>query len=261
MIEIPENLSDFELAAALTLNAGSLALNLRAEGLQEAQKTGIADIVTNADTSAEAYVTEQLRKHRPDDGVFGEEGASVSGTSGRTWVIDPVDGTYNFASRLSHWCSALALVEGAPEGEASVILGAVYQPEEDALWIGGVDHPTTRNGEVVQVHEVDLAHGSVATSVHGRELIDERLREPFEAIVAAAASIRVLGSGSCDLARVADGRLGCWTHVNTKPWDWYPGKALVSAAGGATAVIEYRDFHWHMAGSESIVADLKAILS
>ena len=74
--------------------AGTLALLMRQAGLEGRQKTSVSDVVTAADHAAEAYVLEQLQRCRPDDGILGEEGASVDGTSGRTWVIDPVDGTY-----------------------------------------------------------------------------------------------------------------------------------------------------------------------
>ena len=89
--------------------AGQLALLMRQAGLKSQQKTSVSDVVTAADHAAEAYVLEQLRRCRPDDGILGEEGASVAGTSGRTWVIDPVDGTYNFLHGSTYWCSAIAL--------------------------------------------------------------------------------------------------------------------------------------------------------
>ena len=95
-VELDPSLDDHQLAAALVREAGQLALLLRMGGLQSQQKTSISDVVTAADHAAEAYVLEQLQRCRPQDGILGEEGASVRGSSGRTWVIDPVDGTYNF---------------------------------------------------------------------------------------------------------------------------------------------------------------------
>ena len=125
-------LDDYELAAELVREAGQLALLMRQGGLDAQRKTSISDVVTAADHAAEAYVLEQLRRCRPDDGVLGEEGAAVRGSSGRTWVIDPVDGTYNFLHGSTYWCSAIALKD-----ESDVLLGAIFQPEEDKLWIGG----------------------------------------------------------------------------------------------------------------------------
>ena len=108
-VELDPSLDDYQLASALVREAGQLALLMRMAGLQSQQKTSVSDVVTAADHAAEAYVLEQLRRCRPEDGILGEEGASVQGTSGRTWVIDPVDGTYNFLHGSTYWCSAIAL--------------------------------------------------------------------------------------------------------------------------------------------------------
>ena len=142
-IELDPSLDDYQLASALVREAGQLALLMRMGGLQGERKTSVSDVVTAADRAAEAYVLEQLRRCRPDDGILGEEGASVAGTSGRTWVIDPVDGTYNFLHGSTYWCSAIALKRndsdhgGNAVADPSVILGAIYQPETDKLWLGG----------------------------------------------------------------------------------------------------------------------------
>ena len=85
--------SDEHLAQALVYNAGRLAWRMRESGLVTEQKTSISDVVTAADRAAEKFVADCLRAIRPDDGLLGEEGTSVESSSGRTWVIDPVDGT------------------------------------------------------------------------------------------------------------------------------------------------------------------------
>ena len=118
---------------------------MRQGGLDAQRKTSISDVVTAADHAAEAYVLEQLQRCRPDDGILGEEGAAVHGNSGRTWVIDPVDGTYNFLHGSTYWCSAIALKDAA-----DVLLGAIFQPEEDKLWLGGKRRAhATLNGDPV----------------------------------------------------------------------------------------------------------------
>ena len=128
-------LSDADLAAALVRGAAGIALRMRDIGVSAVEKTSISDVVTEADTSAESYVVWQLRRCRPDDSILGEEGAAHTGTSGRTWVIDPVDGTYNFFSGSTYWCSALALTDGAGDDltDAEVLIGAIYQPQELSL--------------------------------------------------------------------------------------------------------------------------------
>lgn len=106
-------------------------------------------MVTAADRAAEDFVAEALRTLRPQDGLLGEEGTSAPSESGRTWVIDPVDGTYNFTTGSDYWCSALALVDGDPEDPEKLYFGAVHRPAMGYTWFGGPDLPTTLDGTPV----------------------------------------------------------------------------------------------------------------
>ena len=101
------NDSDAELAAALVRHAGQLALRMRASGLDAEVKTSVSDVVTEADRAAEKFVADVLEALRGDDGVIGEEGASRASSTGRTWVIDPVDGTYNFSQGSDYFLSLI----------------------------------------------------------------------------------------------------------------------------------------------------------
>jgi myo-inositol-1(or 4)-monophosphatase len=262
-VELDPSLDDYQLASALVREAGQLALLMRMAGLQSQRKSSVSDIVTAADHAAEAYVLEQLQRCRPDDGILGEEGASVPGTSGRTWVIDPVDGTYNFLHGSSYWCSAIALKDSS-----DVLLGAIFQPEEDKLWLGGSARHATLNGESLGVFRDD--HGSrngtpvaelgAATYIHPTWLMDPLCAMPWHAAATSAAALRMLGSGSCDLGRVADGQLGCWFQHSCPEWDWLPGKAIVRAAGGATDTVRVNGLEWFMAGGTTAVRELRAAL-
>jgi len=257
------SLDDYELAAALVREAGQLALLMRMAGLESEQKTSVSDVVTAADHAAEAYVLEQLRRCRPDDGILGEEGASIQGTSGRTWVIDPVDGTYNFLHGSTYWCSAIALKD-----RNDVLLGAVFQPEEDKLWLGGHDRPATLNGDPIpsftddggRRNATDVAELGAATYIHPTWLMDPLCAMPWHAAATSAASLRMFGSGSCDLGRVADGQLGCWFQHSCPEWDWLPGKAIVRAAGGAVDTVRVNGLQWFIAGGTTAVRQLRAAL-
>lgn len=257
------SLDDYELAAALVREAGQLALLMRMAGLESEQKTSVSDVVTAADHAAEAYVLEQLRRCRPEDGILGEEGASVQGTSGRTWVIDPVDGTYNFLHGSTYWCSAIALKD-----HGDVLLGAVFQPEEDKLWLGGHDRPATLNGDPItsfaddggRRNATDVSELGAATYIHPTWLMDPMCAMPWHAAATSAASLRMLGSGSCDLGRVAEGQLGCWFQHSCPEWDWLPGKAIVRAAGGAVDTVRVNGLEWFIAGGTTAVRELRAAL-
>jgi myo-inositol-1(or 4)-monophosphatase len=242
---------DLELAASLVRDAGELAAEMLRVGLTARHKTSISDIVTAADHAAEERVVARLRAERPDDGIVGEEGTDHPGT-GRTWYVDPVDGTYNFLSGLPAWCAAIALDD---------IVGAVYQPTTGELWAGGPEHPTTCNGvQLAPIRDASLAELSVATYLHPTALSDDELRIPLFDIVQRAATVRMLGCGSVELAAVAAGRLGVSVQSDTLPWDWLPGAALVRGAGGTAEVVEAHGHRWHLAGPASAVAEIVALL-
>ena len=264
--ELNPALDDYQLAEALVREAGTLALLMRQAGLEGRQKTSVSDVVTAADHAAEAYVIEQLQRCRPDDGVLGEEGASVAGTSGRTWVIDPVDGTYNFLHGSTYWCSAIALKD-----TSGVLLGGIFQPEEDKVWLGGTDRPSTLNGERLATFgpggapggdrsDTPLSKLGAATYIHPTWLADPMCAMPWHAAATSAAALRMFGSGSCDLSRVADGGLGCWFQHSCPEWDWLPGKAIVLAAGGAADVVRVNGLDWFVAGGTTAVRQLRAAL-
>jgi myo-inositol-1(or 4)-monophosphatase len=251
MVGYGRRVDDLELAASLACDAGELAATMLREGLTIRHKTSISDVVSAADHAAEELVVARLRAERPDDGIVGEEGTSDAG-AGRVWYVDPVDGTYNFLSGLPVWCAAIALDE---------TLGAVYHPAADELWAGGPDHPTTRNGVALPpLADRPLAAVSVVTYLHPTTLPDDRLRIPLLRVIQGAATVRMLGSGSVEMASVAAGRLGASVHIDSLPWDWLPGAALVRGAGGAAEVVEAHGHRWHVTGSRQVVAEIAALL-
>jgi myo-inositol-1(or 4)-monophosphatase len=245
-------LTDAELAGELVRAAGRLAAQMRRDGLTVDQKTSISDVVSDADKAAEAMIVDRLAVARPADGIIGEEGAAAPGQ--RTWVIDPVDGTFNFVSGLPAWCSALALLDGD-----DLLLGAIFQQTTDELWIGGRDHPATLNGvPLTALPDRALAEVAISTYLHPSRVSDSPLREGVLRSIAGAASVRIIGSGSVELAAVAAGRLGVWLHVDTPSWDWYPGAAIVLAAGGVIDVFEHGGHQWFLAGPPTGVAQARA---
>jgi fructose-1,6-bisphosphatase/inositol monophosphatase family enzyme len=248
---------DAQLAAELVRSAGELAARMRAEGIDVDRKTSITDVVSSADRAAEALITSRLARERPLDGLVGEEGARSAAQSGRTWYVDPVDGTFNFVQGLSAWCSAVALeVDGEP------VLGAVYHPAQDELWVGGPARPTTLNGIPVAVMaDRPLAALPLATYIHHNTLGLAAVREPVVAAMAATSTVRMLGSGSVELAALAGGRLGVWLQQDSAAWDWLPGAALVRGAGGVARTVPAGGRRWHMAGPAGAIDELEALVT
>ena len=243
------------LAADLVRETGTMAREMLDLGLETRYKTSLSDVVSAADHAGEERISARLAESRPDDGLIGEEGARKAG-EGRTWYVDPVDGTYNFLSGIPYWCSAVGLVDA--DGP---LLGAVYFPDVDQLWLGGRETPTTLNGEQVpMLPSRSLSEISVATYFHPRHLSDRRRVTAWQSVVAAAATLRILGSASIDLAGVASGRLGVFLQANLNGWDWYPGAALVIGAGGVADEVVVGANRWQVAGNAQAVEDVKTAL-
>lgn len=244
-------MTDAELAARLVREAGALAQRMRAEGLEARTKTSISDVVTAADHAAERLVVETLATERPDDGVLGEEGASRSGASGRTWVIDPVDGTYNFLAGLDWWCSAIALTDGD-----DLVLGAIHHPATGRTFVGGPGLPSTVDGVPLRpLEDRPLAESCLLTYLHPPYL-DQEVGTAFDRMAGGAATLRVLGSGSMDATAVAEGRMHVLCQHSVPPWDELPGAAILRGVGGVTRRVEAAGVSWYAAGAPTAVDDV-----
>jgi myo-inositol-1(or 4)-monophosphatase len=245
---------DVALAGDLARAAGRLALRMRTDPLDVQRKTSVSDVVTAADRACEELVVARLAAERSDDAVVAEEGASRAGTGTRTWYVDPLDGTYNYTAGIPFWCSALALVQ-----DGSVLASAVYAAVSDELWVAGVDSPTTCNGEpVAALADRPLTELSVCSYLHPDTIGTAAVRAPLLRMISPAATVRMLGSGSVELAYVATGRVGAYAQYDSLPWDWYPGAGLVRGAGGTARVVEHGRYRWHLAGGARAVDDLSA---
>ena len=253
---------DAALAASLVRDAGELAARMRGGDLEVGTKTSASDLVTAADRAAERLVLDRLAAERPDDGVLGEEGASRPSRSGRTWVVDPVDGTWNFVAGLDWWCSALALVEGDPEADdPGLRLGAVHHPAAGATYVGGPDLPGTRDGRrLPPLADAPLDRAGVATYLHPT-FHGTDVGAAWSRVVAGVATVRMLGSGSMDATAVMRGALGAGFQHSVPPWDRLPGAALVRSVGGATTRVAAAGRTWVVHGAPGCVAEVSARLA
>jgi myo-inositol-1(or 4)-monophosphatase len=245
---------DLDLAAR-AVRAGAIAAlqAARHDDLDVETKLSPADLVSAADTAAEQAIAALLDAERPDDAILGEEGASRGGETGRRWVIDGIDGTFNFLSGIPHWCVAVGLEEAREPTTA-----AVYDPNAEELFLAAPDHPTTVNGTPVHVRTGrTLDQSGVATYL--REDKSKDRAGWLATLVDRTGVIRAGGAGTLELAWVAAGRVDAWAQPNVSDWDWIPGAALVRHAHGTAAVLD-GDPRWHLAGPEELVEELKQLV-
>ncbi|MBD3940297.1 inositol monophosphatase [Microbacterium sp. NEAU-LLC] len=224
------------LAVDIAYEAGHLARTRREAGVAiAATKSALADIVTEADREVEALIRARLATERPDDGFVGEETGAERGTSGITWVVDPIDGTVNYAYGIPQYSVSIAAVTGEPAPETwQVVAGAVYAPvagemfraaRGEGAWLG--DRRLAVNAEVGPAGAL-LATGfgyDPATRPGDLELI-------AHVMPLVARDLRRGGSAALDHAYVAAGRLDGYFERGLAPWDLAAGSLLVTEAGG-----------------------------
>lgn len=229
------------LAVEVGVAAGELLLRFAAElaggaDLGVSHKSSATDPVSAADAAAERTIVEGLTTALPDDGILGEEGEGQrEGTSGRTWVIDPLDGTVNFLYGQPLWCVSIACVDA--EG---VLAGAVVHPPAGEVlsaargggaWLG--ERPLTVN------RTPELARALVATGFSYRPEVRAAWGQAVAELLPGVRDVRRGGAAALDLAWVAAGRFDGYVEFGLKPWDWAAGRLLIEEAGGLVTEVSH----------------------
>lgn len=230
------------IAAGIAQSVGETIRTMRAAGVDVANtKTSITDVVTAADREAERRVTASLLEQRPDDSILGEEGASIDGTSGITWVVDPIDGTVNYLYNIPAYAVSIAatVADGGPGTMADgrrAIAGAVYLPVTDELFTAWEGGGAFLNDEPLSgPNDTSLATALVGT---GFGYTTERRTEQARIVsdlIPKVRDIRRIGSAANDLCSLAAGRLDAYYERGLQPWD-YAAAALIAREAGCTLV-------------------------
>ncbi|TQO19497.1 myo-inositol-1(or 4)-monophosphatase [Rhodoglobus vestalii] len=224
------------LATSVATQAAELAARRRVEGVAVADlKTSAVDVVTYADREGEQLIRGLLADARPDDGFCGEESGTSKGTSGLTWVVDPIDGTVNYLYGIPHYSVSVAVVEGEPDPATwRALAGAVVNPGARETYTATVGGGSFLNGERLRVADgVDLAEALIGTGfAYLQELRSEQGRVIAE-LLPQVRDIRRMGTASLDLCMVASGRMNGYFERGLNPWDHAAG-ALIAREAGAT---------------------------
>lgn len=209
-------------------NAGDLALShFRKLSTVPVEAKGHLDLVTAADQEVEVFVTRALIEAFPEDGVFGEEGASMQGTSGRTWVIDPIDGTFNFVRGGDQWAVSIGLYDGARP-----IFGVVYVPVRAQMLVGGEGHASTLNGvEMAQRTGMKAEQAACGVGFHPVIPVDLRLDTLRYVLEDAQMSFRCCGSATLSLIEIAQGQVDGYLGTGESTWDLMAAVPILEQIG------------------------------
>lgn len=211
-------------AKAWAEEAGRLAAEFQRKGVPAELKADESP-VTAADRACEKLIVESIEREFPDDGVLGEEGSCRAGSSGRKWIVDPIDGTRDFVRGIPLWAVLIGL-----EDNGKIAAGAAYCPGQRSLMWASKGAGTWFNGERTRVSDRSGPAQSVL-SFNGFNKGGVALFEGLLPWVAEFGAVRGLG-GAFDATLLATGRADVWIEPNAQPWDLAALKILVEEAGG-----------------------------
>ena len=218
-----------ELEAAMSAAGEAGGVLREGFGWQHSIKyKGEVDIVTEVDEQAERVIREILLGAFPSYGMLAEEGGRLSGEEDARWIVDPLDGTTNYAHGLPIFAVSIAL-----ERAEEVVLGVVHDPIREETYVAELGRGAALNGEPIKVSDTDeLIQALIATGFpYDREKMPEAL-ELFGRFVALTRGVRRLGSTALDLCYVAFGRLDGYYERGIWPWDIAAGSLILEEAGG-----------------------------
>jgi len=190
---------------------------------------GAIDLVTEMDKHAEKIVVDTLLASFPGHGILAEESARIESGSAYQWIIDPLDGTTNYAHRYPVFCVSIGLTQAG-----AVIAGVVYDPVRDELFSAEKGKGARMNGKPIMVSGCTLLDKSLLATgfpYDVRTSLEDNL-DYFATMVKASQGMRRSGSAALDLCSVAAGRLDGYWELKLKPWDVAAGSLIVQEAGG-----------------------------
>jgi myo-inositol-1(or 4)-monophosphatase len=214
-------LLDVAIEAART--AGELLLRRFGSEPVLATKSTPTDLVSEADLAAERAIRAILAARAPDDAVMGEEGEDTPGSSGRRWIVDPLDGTVNYLYGLPLWCVSVAC-----EG----LVGVVFDPVRDELFATTADGAPTLNGRPLTNEPPATLDQALVATGFGYDPERRALQaDVVTRVLPRARDIRRGGSAALDLAWCAAGRLDAYYERGINPWDVAAGELICARAG------------------------------
>jgi len=211
--------------------AGEIAL-ARFRGEHAVAAKGRGNIVTEADVEVETRLKELLRYEYPDHKVLSEEtSADTDPSTGWTWVIDPIDGTKNYAQGIPVWCTNIALCH-----EAEPVVGITFDAlHDEAFWAVDGGGAFVNDTPIRASDAPDVRSSIIGVDLGYDDERGSRQIDLMRSIFPNVQSIRILGSAALGFAYAACGRLDLFTHLNVAPWDVAAGILLTREAGGAAS--------------------------
>ena len=210
--------------------------------LRISNKEGINNLVTEADHASEKLIIDIIRKDFPDHGILSEEIGELATPSEYRWIIDPIDGTVNFANRIPICCVSIAV-----EQNGEVVMGAVYNPFMNEFFFAQKGYGATLNNKQIRVSsKSEVIRACLVTGFPYTYLdMPNGPLQIFERFIRKGIPVRRLGSAAIDLCWVAAGRFDGFYEMNLQAWDSAAGFHIVEEAGGKVTDFKGNHFSPH----------------
>jgi len=224
-------------AEAIAREAGLLLLGSYRKAQEVRHKANVVDLVTQTDLASEELIRRRLAQHFPGYGLIAEEGARLEaeGESSAIWVVDPLDGTTNFAHGHPFFCVSMALLVNDV-----LTIGVIHTPVLGWTWTALDGLGAWLNGAPIHVSETETLEGSLCASgfPYDRWTAEDNNSVEWSAMIRRAQGVRRCGSAALDLALLADGTFDGYWEKRLNPWDMAAGTLIVEAAGGRVSDLE-----------------------
>lgn len=235
-----------KIAIEAALKAGKLLLKLSKSDISYKMKNPL-DILTEADLKSEQIIISTIKKKYPDHSFFAEESGESNLGSEYLWIIDPLDGTINYANGLEEYCISIAL-----EKSGKLQLGVVYQPVMDRLFVAEKGKGAFLNEQSIKVSSKNkLIDSIVATDNTSKTKVRKKIISTLGDISDRVRQFRIMGSAALHLSRTSTGQIDLYFKPNFNYWDVAAGILLVQEAGGKVTDYSGRKV---IRSSKSIVA-------
>lgn len=256
MAQKEETFSDVtQIAIEAALQAGEILQQGFGTHFSVASKEGRHNLVTEYDHRSEKHILQFISSKVKDSEFLAEEsGLTGKKTSGLLWIVDPLDGTVNFAHQIPFFSVSIGL-----EKEGEIFLGVVYQPIFKELFVAEKGKGAFLNGKRLSVTKTsDLHHAIMATGFpYNLHQNPDASIEPFITMLRTGSPLRRLGSAALDLSYVAAGRFDLFFESSLAPWDVAAGKLLVEEAGGRLS--QWDNHPFELKSDQSILASNGAL--
>lgn len=229
-------------AVEAAVEAGNYALARMGKIAEITHKRGHNDLVTDVDKHCEEIIIDRIKKDFPGHSILAEESGGNAGEKGFSWIIDPLDGTTNYAHGFPFFCASIGVVAHDAK-QSAVKIGVVYDPSREELFSAEEGKGAFLNKTRINVSDSKKVRDSLIATGFAYDVTKKvRMLPYFDKVLRQAQAVRRAGSAAMDLCYVACGRFDGFWEFNLNPWDTAAGQLLVKEAGGMVTTLSGKPF-------------------